>query len=102
MEIGNSAVNRNVRFFLLSYGKNKKTAVFDFSRLRKGRKLRFPTFSQSEGRKNVCFRLPQKLPKRASLVSFLFDGKSTMFFWNHQIIFEKNQKFFLCLILLKV
>ena len=36
MEIGNSAVNRNVRFFLLSYGKNKKTAVFDFSRLHKG------------------------------------------------------------------
>lgn len=36
MEIGNSAVNRNVRFFLLSYEKNKKTAVFDFFRLRKG------------------------------------------------------------------
>lgn len=36
MEIGNFAVNRNVRFFLLPYGKNKKTAVFDFSRLRKG------------------------------------------------------------------
>lgn len=36
MEIGNSAVNRNVRFFLLSYGKNLKTVVFDFFRLRKG------------------------------------------------------------------
>lgn len=35
MEIGNSAVNRNVRFFLFFYGKNKKTAVFDFFRLRK-------------------------------------------------------------------
>lgn len=35
MEIGNSAVNRNVRFFLPSHEKNKKTAVFDFFRLRK-------------------------------------------------------------------
>ena len=36
MEIGNSAVNRNVRFSLISHEKNKKTAVFDFFRLRKG------------------------------------------------------------------
>ena len=36
MEIGNSAVNRNVRFFLLSMRKTKKTVVFDFFRLRKG------------------------------------------------------------------
>ena len=36
MEFGNSAVNRNVRFSLFSHVKNKKTAVFDFFRLRKG------------------------------------------------------------------
>ena len=30
MEIGNSAVNRNVRFFLLSHEKNKKNGRFRF------------------------------------------------------------------------